>query len=361
MFRDSVVNANENNYNVKVVKSGSNLKLKSYSEIQTRVKCPNPDKLFDVLGTECPDIFNTKTGEIIDLVDFEKLFLNGEITKQQYFFTKEKHIYHSLNYLEKKIRNKLISLRRSKEKIVNLVNANVSSSKEHTKFLTLTFEENITDVKTANILFKKFMMRLNHYFKKNMGMEENIKYISVLENQKRGAIHYHLVMFNAPYLPFEIYMKIWGLGGVYVESLMKDNKKVTIDCSNGDFTVDGEIIDNIGAYITKTIDYITKGFKELEDNLDILTYKSMEELKVIFTENAKIFQASRNLEQPFEIYLTVNYGFKKVLNYLKYFYDGKIYSSTFENELFEMESLVLNYKEDLEEINVFLELLEGLE
>ncbi len=346
-FKDSINQVDPNTYNVKIVKAGTHVSIKKYSEMQTRKKIANLYKNYD--STEFGEIFDTKTGEIIEAERFELMYQKEEINRFEYFFTKEKAKYHSLDKLERRLRNKIISLRRSKERIINLVNANVVGSKEHIKFLTLTFKENITDVKKANYEFKKFIKRLNYYLKVNNYAPA--KYIAVLENQKRGAIHYHIVLFNVPYIPHEDYLGIWAKGSVFIESLMKGNKLVKIDVENEDFTVDGEVINNIGAYITKTIDYIMKTFTSLTGKLEELENFSKAELDVIFTENAKIFQTSRNLKKPEEVYLDVNLSFKKFINYLKIFYNDSLYENEFETELFDIVNYIFKYGEDMKELD----------
>lgn len=59
--------------------------------------------------------------------------------------------------------------------------------------LTLTFKENISQFEEANKLFTRFMQKLIRDFGKVFS------YIAVPEFQKRGAIHYHVLMFNFPY------------------------------------------------------------------------------------------------------------------------------------------------------------------
>lgn len=111
------------------------------------------------------------------------------------------------------------------------------------KFVTLTFRENVKDLKTANYEFKKFMQRLNYYM---FGTKKaNIKYSCVPEFQKRGAVHYHLIFYNLPYLKANDLESIWGNGFIKVNKI--DN------------------VDNVGAYICK---YMTKENtdKRLEGN-----------------------------------------------------------------------------------------------
>jgi len=83
------------------------------------------------------------------------------------------------------------SLKRAKANLRRLINANVGQyGKEFkAKFLTLTFRENVQNIKQANYEFNKFIKRLNYrlYGTKKV----NLKYTTVIEFQKRGAIHYH--------------------------------------------------------------------------------------------------------------------------------------------------------------------------
>ena len=54
-------------------------------------------------------------------------------------------------------------------------------------FWTFTFRDNVDDIDCANRLFKKFIQRLRYKY-------PDIKYIAVVEFQKRGAVHYHVVL-----------------------------------------------------------------------------------------------------------------------------------------------------------------------
>lgn len=99
---------------------------------------------------------------------------------------------------------------------------------QYDKFFTLTFADNLTDVKQANYLFKKFKQKLQYKFGKD------IKYLGVVEFQERGAVHYH-VLSNIPYIPQRDLQDLWGHGFVFINAINH--------------------VDNIGAYIVK---YMTK-------------------------------------------------------------------------------------------------------
>jgi len=116
----------------------------------------------------------------------------------------------------------------SKKKLIRIINSNYTLN----KFITLTYSQNINDLKISNRLFSKFIMRLKyHHF-------PNLQYIAVPEYQKRGAIHYHFLT-NFDYLHNNIIAKIWTYGFTTTKQLKH--------------------ISNVGGYMTK---YMTKTFND---------------------------------------------------------------------------------------------------
>ncbi len=80
-------------------------------------------------------------------------------------------------------------------------------------FLTLTFTDNIVDIKKANREFSKFIQRFNDFLFKSKKMQ--LKHVTVPQFQERGAVHYHCVFFNMPYIEKKVYTtirKIWNRG-----------------------------------------------------------------------------------------------------------------------------------------------------
>ena len=91
-----------------------------------------------------------------------------------------------------------------------------------------------------------------------------LKYVAVLEKQKRGAYHAHILLFNLPYIPYEKLQKIWKLGSVWINKVDIDSK------------------DNRGRYITK---YMEKGIaQELLEN-----------------KGKKSYYSSNNLDRPTQL------------------------------------------------------------
>lgn len=86
------------------------------------------------------------------------------------------------------------------------------------KMLTLTFAENLTDLPTANREFELYIKRLNRYLRLCGDIEptDKVRYLAVGEQQKRGAWHYHVALFNMKWLPVAEYGRIWGNGFAHI-------------------------------------------------------------------------------------------------------------------------------------------------
>src|SRR5699024_718822 len=161
------------------------------------------------------------------------------------------------------------SLSRTIRNIRRSINANVGAWGDYfPKFMTLTFKQNIKDHKTANDEFRKFIRRLNY---RVTGQKRTIlKYTAVVERQKRGAIHYHVIFYNLPYIAFNELLGAWQHGN--------EQRGLRINAIKE--------IDNVGSYVTK---YISKEIQVLRDG------KGGEREK-----EKKIYYQSHRLEKPNE-------------------------------------------------------------
>lgn len=81
---------------------------------------------------------------------------------------------------------RLDSLQRSARNIKNIIDNNLEFND---LILTLTFKENMQDYNISDKEFKKFIRKLKNKY-------GDFEYISVKELQKRGAIHYHVILFT---------------------------------------------------------------------------------------------------------------------------------------------------------------------
>lgn len=177
---------------------------------------------------------------------------------------------------EEYLKRRRKTLNADKNKIQDLINTNLFAWKDHKglrcspKFLTLTFRENIKDIKRANSIFKNYIKRLNYFIQTKYFKDvkyDGLKYVSVIEFQdknNRGAVHYHILLFNMPYISHSKLMELWKYGGVYIEGFIRNNKKINFAYSKKDkcFKSTGQVIKNVGAYITKTMNYMIKNLSD---------------------------------------------------------------------------------------------------
>jgi hypothetical protein len=84
------------------------------------------------------------------------------------------------------------NLSRTRNMIIDLASHNEHLWKS---FVTLTFTENIGNVKEANKSFKIWVKQVKRYYKKK-GLD--FYYLGTAEYQERGAIHYHLLSSISP-------------------------------------------------------------------------------------------------------------------------------------------------------------------
>lgn len=128
---------------------------------------------------------------------------------------------------------------RSKLQCQRIAKANMNEWKT---FITLTFADNITDIKQANKRFRYFIDKVQR-------VKKDFKYLGIPEFQKRGATHYHLLtnidvndttlMFKQEDNSKHYHVKYWIDGFTSVEPLKDDPKK---------------IVGYISKYMTKDID-----------------------------------------------------------------------------------------------------------
>lgn len=121
------------------------------------------------------------------------------------------------------IDRKLEYINKSRRDLKRLINANLHQGRNQDKFLTLTFAKNITDKQYCLLKYRSFIKSLQRSFK-------SIKYITILEKQKRGAFHFHIILFDFPYIDLEILNNKWKHGFTDVQAIknhtyIKNGKK----------------------------------------------------------------------------------------------------------------------------------------
>lgn len=231
------------------------------------------------------------SGDVIEVYEYDKGYLKGyELTDSEKGKIGRLKGEKSNNYDE----HRKQVLQRAKKNLRRLINANVGQyGKEFTaKFLTLTFKDNVKDLDKANYEFKKFIQRLNYYC---FGTKKaNLKYTCVVEFQKRGAIHYHVIIYNIPFVKANDIANVWGNGFIKINKI--------------------DDVDNVGAYVSEYLGQAKKGQgHDIEDDR---------------LQGKKSYFSSRGLFKPIEI--TDKKMVEQVAVALPL--ENLIYAADFENE-----------------------------
>ncbi len=198
------------------------------------------------------------------------------------------------------------NINRSKFECQRLAKSNSSCWKS---FITLTFENNITDIDFANKKLRIFLDSVKRVF-------QNFKYIGIPEFQKRGAVHYHLltnISCNSNIIPKQIKKKLYNPSSKSYKLLEYYNIKYW----NYGYS-SAEIIEND---IKKIVGYISKYMTKDIDNR-------------LF--NRHRYFCSRNLIKPNIIYIDFSDDidqilFNSLINNKKIIYEND-YENKYNNE-----------------------------
>lgn len=151
------------------------------------------------------------SGGTIELYDYER----------PYFYNKAPDkIRHTAVVANTNAPRREDNLKNGQRTIRRLIACNERAWGERIKFITFTFAKNIQSIKEANAYWEEFSRRARLEF-------GSLKYLAVIEFQKRGAIHYHVLYFNFPYtkeLKNRI-AKLWNHGFIKIITL-KDIRSI---------------------------------------------------------------------------------------------------------------------------------------
>lgn len=181
-----------------------------------------------------PNSYKSKvivSGNIVEIYNYEYEILEG--------FNKDSKGRSVSATKEDKLINREKVLTRARRDLRRLINSNIHQYGLPSKFVTLTFREDIKELKKANYEFNKFVKRLNYE------LNIKLKYVVVPEFTKKGRVHYHVVMFNIPYVSNNKLADIW------------ENGFIKINCI--------EKVENVGAYVCKYM-YKDSADERLEGN-----------------------------------------------------------------------------------------------
>lgn len=156
-----------------------------------------------------------------------------------------------------------------------LVNANCKDP-SRIRWVTLTYAENMTDTDRLYSDFKSFWMR----FKRRWG---KCDYITVVEPQRRGAWHVHLIAIwagRAPFVPNDELRECWGHGFVMVKAV--------------------DDVDNLGAYLSAylaDVEVPTGGVEKVQGDGTTKRFAKGARLS-LYPAGMNIYRTSRGIRRP---------------------------------------------------------------
>nr|CDL65818.1 unnamed protein product [uncultured bacterium] len=243
------------------------------------------------------------TGNVISTTNFQRLKRSCEvikIDKDNYLvksdmvdFQTGELLLHQYEHTENRFEG-YKSLLQSFSKLRDLINCNITDVRK-AHWCTLTYAENMQDLKRLKFDFENFWKRFKQYcFDYGYPVPE---YINAVEPQERGAWHIHLLIIwslEAPYIPHEDFWRMWSPKGFK---------------SNRDFVkiqslyVDGKAIDNVGAYLTT---YLTDTLSDNEHKRE--KYNRLK----LYPTGMNIYRCSKNIKKPEIEYMSEKFARKKV-------------------------------------------------
>lgn len=232
---------------MKKIKKIDSFEIPSYSEVKF-ISCGDIKRVVFV-GIKSDNLINYRKISSDRMVDIR----TGEIIECNVSGSREDNI---------------ISLKKTISRLRDLINCNFFGD-DNELFITLTYRENMTDIKRLYKDFDRFYKKLKYRFK---GIE--FCYISVIEPQERGAWHVHLLLkaLNKDYLFIDndsVVSKLWGHGFTKTKRLKG--------------------VDNVGAYLSS---YLTDVLNEKGKKKGARLY--------LYPVGVNIYRCSRNCKRPIE-------------------------------------------------------------
>ncbi|APE75279.1 hypothetical protein [Spiroplasma citri] len=222
--------------------------------------------------------YNRLTGEVLyrPYIDSSNFVNQKYYVKKVYYGPYIKTIVLPLECINKFGKGNSTGIKNTGENETKLLNSRVRSQAncirkaihnfsgcQNLGFTTLTYAENLQDVKKANHQFKLFIKKIKYHFSKyKKNKYENLKYLVAYEYQQRGAVHFHIIF--SEYIPNKVVRKCWPYGY---------NKNLPVKTGTNEF---------VSKYVAK---YIVKA-------------QSEEKSKNIYDLNTKAYRFSANCTDP---------------------------------------------------------------
>jgi len=243
-----------------------------------------------------PNLYFNNLDKDLNALKGIKNILDYSFKSKEKLNSKQQRLRHSvINYLglatgkEKKIIEKL----KEKHKNISKKRFNQEVKREVCRQLNdLIFNGNSSSIDDANNQFRFFVERINRYLSSKEYGVNKFEYIRVMEMQKNGRIHFHLLC-NLPFIDQWNLQKIWSNGIIHIQK------------------VDNLYFKKKGIFITSKDSY--------SDKIRKISLYFAKELEITSSNpiacGRQIFTTSQGIRRPLKI--TSIYLLDIIRNYLK--------------------------------------------
>jgi hypothetical protein len=222
-----------------------------------------------------------KTGSIIEITKSSRLGQAPCVKKlnKDFFVRLDTGELIEVNHSENRSEN-IKGIKETIKKVRRLINNNFLGNKNEV-FLTLTYKDNMQDVKKLKNDFNAFWKRTVRFYKNKYEFE----YLAVIEPQGRGAWHMHVLIKthninDSLWLENKDIADLWGHGFVKIERL--DN------------------VDNVGAYLSAYLTDLEVAENETFDKeVKGKKYKKGSRLHM-YPAGVNIYRCSKGIKKPTE-------------------------------------------------------------
>lgn len=176
-------------YNFKVIKSGEITEIYAYENCRIK-NIFNEDDEINKQALKNKYLMKSKTGEVDRQLSSgqEEIEIDGEVYKRL-----------------------LVNVYRTRRDLKRLINANIGQHAYKEKFLTLTFDRDVTRDEALDE-FKKFNKRMRYYY-------GDYEYIGVIELTEKMRIHFHIIMFGLDFIRKKEVQATWRNGWVKINAV----------------------------------------------------------------------------------------------------------------------------------------------
>lgn len=150
-----------------------------------------------------------QSGKEVEIYKYDSFYFDDVNDLFTRFYNREGQVNDSIERFRS-------SRSRAKNRLRRLISSNIAKWGKVPILVTYTFKENLKDLDKANRIFRNYTQRIN----RKLGFK--LKYLSVPEFQKRGAVHYHVIYFNLPYFEDIGFLeRVWKQGMCKIEAVRK--------------------------------------------------------------------------------------------------------------------------------------------